>query len=132
VEDTLMKKEMSWEERIRLPEPLWLRLLEVLPKFKRGRPSHKTKNFIEAVLFRFRTGIPWRDLPPDFGPWKNTYNRFNRWVKSGYFFVIFDFLKKTPMTPMTSNTLWTVRLFELISMRLEQLADNHDNVWDGL
>jgi transposase len=92
-----MKKESSWEERIRLPESIWNIIKESLPKFKRGRPSHQTKNFIEAIFFRIRTGIPWRDLPPDFGPWKNVYNRFNRWCKKGYFFIIFEAQKKTPM-----------------------------------
>ena len=92
-----MKKEQSWEERIRLTESLWNMIEEVLPKFKRGRPSRKNKNFIEAVLFRLRTGIPWRDLPPDFGPWKNIYNRFNRWSKAGHFFDIFEAVKKRPV-----------------------------------
>lgn len=92
-----MRKEPSFEERIRLPETVWLLLKEALPKFKSGRPSTQTKNFIEAVYFRYRTGIPWRDLPPNFGPWKNIYNRFNRWCKKEYFFQIFEILKKIPM-----------------------------------
>ena len=29
--------------------------------------------FIEAVLYRYRTGIPWRDLPVRFGGWKNVH-----------------------------------------------------------
>ena len=89
-----MRKELSWEERIRFSDSLWNMLIEALPKFKRGRPSKQTKNFIEAVYFRYRTGIPWRDLPQDFGPWKNTYNRFNRWCKKGHFIAIFEFFKK--------------------------------------
>jgi transposase len=95
-----MKRELSFEERIRLPESLWSILQGALPKFTRGRPSKQTKNFIEAVYFRYRTGIPWRDLPPNFGAWKNTYNRFNRWCKKGYFFAIFAILKKTPVNQL--------------------------------
>jgi transposase len=30
--------------------------------------------FIEAVLYRAKTGMPWRDLPERFGPWKSVYN----------------------------------------------------------
>jgi len=92
-----MRREMSWEERIRLPESIWSKLKELLPRFKRGRPSRQNKNFIEAIYFRYRTGISWRDLPPDFGPWKNIYNRFNRWSKAGHFFLLFEALKKIPM-----------------------------------
>ena len=95
-----MKKELSFEERIRLPESLWSLLQDALPKFKRGRPSKQTKNFIEAVYFRYRTGIPWRDLPPNFGYWKTTYNRFIRWCKAGHFLKIFEILKKKTNEPI--------------------------------
>ena len=30
-----------------------------------------------------RTGAPWRDLPPDYGDWKNTHRRFSRWRDRG-------------------------------------------------
>jgi transposase len=36
--------------------------------------------FVEAVVFRAKTGIPWRDLPERFGPWKSVYNRFANWA----------------------------------------------------
>ena len=31
---------------------------------------------VDAVLFRAKTGVPWRDLPERFGPWKTVYNRY--------------------------------------------------------
>lgn len=43
-----------------------------------GRPQLN-----EAVLWWRRTGVPWRDLPSDFGPWKTVFNRFDRWAKTG-------------------------------------------------
>ena len=39
--------------------------------------------FVDAVLWVMRTGAPWRDLPPDYGDWKNTHKRFSRWKESG-------------------------------------------------
>jgi transposase len=45
--------------------------------------------FVEAVLFRFRAGIPWRDPPERFGDWKIVCQRFNRWAKSGVFERVF-------------------------------------------
>jgi Putative transposase of IS4/5 family (DUF4096) len=36
-----------------------------------------------AVLWWRRTGVPWRDLPSDFGPWKTVFNRFDRWARTG-------------------------------------------------
>lgn len=37
--------------------------------------------FVDAVIYRAKTGIPWRDLPERFGPWKSVYNRFSNWAK---------------------------------------------------
>jgi transposase len=45
--------------------------------------------FIEAVLYRAKTGSPWRDLPERFGPWKSVYNRFANWARQGHWAAIF-------------------------------------------
>jgi transposase len=36
------------------------------------------------VLWILRTGAPWRDLPPDYGGWKNAHRRYSRWRDKGY------------------------------------------------
>ena len=38
---------------------------------------------IEGIVWRFRTGAPWRDVPERFGPWNTVYKRFDRWAKDG-------------------------------------------------
>ncbi|EPF52760.1 hypothetical protein NM2007461_2167 [Neisseria meningitidis 2007461] len=46
---------------------------------------HQWKNdrtVMEAILWKLRTGAPWRDIPIELGSWKTAYNRFNRWSKS--------------------------------------------------
>jgi transposase len=48
--------------------------------------------FIEAVLYRYRAGLPWRDLPDRFGDWKNVHQRFSRWSKSGVWERVFQHL----------------------------------------
>jgi len=48
-----------------------------------GRPAAGDRNFIEAVSRWRRTGVPWRDLPSDFGPWKTVFTRFDRWANAG-------------------------------------------------
>ena len=54
-----------------------------------GRPGNPgcsgedNRGFIDAVLWIARTGAPWRDLPPRFGPWNSIFQRFNRWCKRG-------------------------------------------------
>lgn len=51
------------------------------------------RNFVDAVLFRAQTGVPWRDLPERFGPWKTVYNKFAMWSHRGYWERIFRALQ---------------------------------------
>jgi transposase len=47
---------------------------------------------VEAVLYRYRAGIPWRDLPERFGSWKAVPTRFSRWAASGVWKRVFQHL----------------------------------------
>jgi transposase len=77
-----------------LTDAQWQRLQRVLPKQKAG-PSSKLGDrlFVEAVLYRAKTGLPWRDLPERFGPWKSVYNRFSNWAKQDHWATVFQELK---------------------------------------
>jgi transposase len=44
-----------------------------------NKPEHRKT--LEGILFKMRTGIPWRDLPPYFGEWSAVFRRFNLWSK---------------------------------------------------
>ena len=37
---------------------------------------------VSGIYYVLRTGLPWRDLPKEFGPWSSVYTRFRRWCKS--------------------------------------------------
>jgi transposase len=77
-----------------LTENQWRRLQAVLPRQKAGsEATRRGRLFIEAVLFRAKTGLPWRDLPERFGPWKSVYNRFNNWAKKGHWEALFKELQ---------------------------------------
>ena len=62
----------------------WERLEPLLPRggVRGGRWSEHRK-VINGVLFRVRTGVPWRDLPERFGPWETVYKRHRRWSADG-------------------------------------------------
>ena len=72
-------------KRYGLRDDQWERIKGLLP----GRDGHvgataqDNRLFVEAVLYRYRTGMPWRDLPERFGDWKNVHRRHSRWAESG-------------------------------------------------
>lgn len=80
--------------RTQLDERQWAKVEAILASERgAGRPAKDNRNFIEAVLWWRRTGVPWRDLPEDFGPWKTVFNRFDRWSKKGRWSRLFQALQ---------------------------------------
>ncbi|MCY4303682.1 MAG: IS5 family transposase [Aestuariivita sp.] len=81
------------KDRTVLTDAMWERM-EPLLSGKATDPGRTADNrlFLEAVLWRFRTGSPWRDLPPRFGNWNSVFRRFRRWVQKGLFDRIFNVL----------------------------------------
>jgi len=74
-------------------------LLESLLPGQRGQwggVALDNRRFINAVLWILRTGAPWRDLPPDYGDWKNTHRRFCRWRDKGIWEKILEALAGNP------------------------------------
>jgi transposase len=80
--------------RYALRDDQWERIKDLLP----GREGHvgvtanDNRLFVEAVLYRYRAGIPWRDLPERFGFWKAVHTRFSRWAVSGVWKQVFQHL----------------------------------------
>src|SRR5437764_15480344 len=71
--------------RYALRDDQWDRIKDILP----GRVGHvgvtarDNRLFVEAVLYRYRAGIPWRDLPERFGDPIKIHTRFSRRAESG-------------------------------------------------
>ena len=73
-----------------LTDAQWARLLPFLPRQRTGPKALRgDRLFVEAVIFRAKTGLQWRDLPERFGPWKSVYNRFANWARKGHWATIF-------------------------------------------
>lgn len=50
---------------------------------RRGGQWVDHRQVVNGVLWRTRTGCPWRDLPAVYGNWKTVYNRHRRWSGDG-------------------------------------------------
>lgn len=72
-----------------LTDEQWEIFVERLPQRRGPRSDAEDRHFVNAVVWMARTGSPWRDLDPSFGPWKRIYNRFRRWSLRGWWLEIF-------------------------------------------
>src|SRR5215213_3344744 len=86
--------------RYLLTDDLWDALRPLVEAAKTNRQGPKPKladrDFLEALLYWARTGVPWRDLPGEFGAWDAVYNRFRRWVHTGRLERLFELLTTCP------------------------------------
>lgn len=82
--------------RYSLSEEQWEGIKDILP----GREGHvgvrakDNRLFVEAVLYRYRAGIPWRDLPERFGDFRVVHLRHTRWSKTGVWKKVFEILSQ--------------------------------------
>jgi transposase len=67
-----------------LTDAAWARIEPLLPRNgRRGKQWRDHRTVINAILWRLRTGAPWRDLPERYGPWRTAYERLVRWRRDG-------------------------------------------------
>lgn len=86
-----------------LTDEQWARLEPLLPKRAEGRQATRgDRLFVDAVIYRAKTGIPWRDLPERFGPWKSVYNRFRNWAAKDVWAQVFRELRMEDDDPIGS------------------------------
>ena len=93
---------MLERSRFVVSEAVWEKVAPLLPGklSDPGATARDNRLFLEAVLWRVRTGAPWRDLPSEFGHWNSVFQRFRRWVEGGVFERVFACLSDEP----ASNT----------------------------
>ncbi len=83
-------------KRYAMRDAQWERIKHLLP----GQPGHvganspDTRLFVDAVLYRYRAGIAWRDLPERFGDFRNIHQRHTRWSQSGVWQRVFETLAR--------------------------------------
>ncbi len=79
-----------------LTDGMWQAIREFLPG-KAGDPgvtAADNRLFVEAILWRARTGVSWRDLPERFGKWNSVFKRYRRWALKGVIDRIFKVLSE--------------------------------------
>jgi len=78
-----------------ISDELWALLEPVLPGVagRPGRPWNDHRRTLEGIVWRFRTGSPWRDLPSEFGAYQSVWERHRRWSTDGTYNTMFAAVK---------------------------------------
>jgi transposase len=86
------------QDRFGVCDAVWEKIAPLLPgkASESGVTAKDNRLFLEAVLWRVRTGLPWRDLPEGFGKWNSVFQRFRRWVRAEIFDRIFERVSDEP------------------------------------
>ncbi len=68
-----------------LEDEQWTLIESRLPpqRPRTGRPMRDHRQVVEGVIYRYRCGQAWRDLPESFGPWQTVWKRHRRFSQDG-------------------------------------------------
>lgn len=71
-------------KRGEITDRAWREIEPLLPEYgQSGGQWRDHRSVINGILWKLRTGSPWRDLPERYGPWQTCFDRFNRWRRDG-------------------------------------------------
>ncbi|MFF3404149.1 IS5 family transposase [Streptomyces sp. NPDC002659] len=71
--------------RHELSDAEWEFVRPLLPRSERGRKRLDDRTVLNGIVWKFRTGTAWRDVPERYGSWATLHTRFRRWAKDGTF-----------------------------------------------
>jgi transposase len=113
---------VGMRHRGELTDSEWERLEPHLPPEKpdTGRTTTDHRKIINGIVWRERTGAPWRDLPDRYGPWSTVYSRFWRWRKAGIWDRIFAAVQQE--ADAAGEVDWSVHVVDGTVIRAHQHA----------
>ncbi|OKK16293.1 transposase [Streptomyces sp. CB00455] len=71
--------------RHELSDAEWELMQPLLPQPALGRPRLDDRTVLNGIVWKFRTGVAWRDVPERYGSWASLHTRFRRWAADGTF-----------------------------------------------
>ena len=76
---------LGMDDRHVIDDRAWELIEPLLPVStgKRGGQYRDHRIVVEAIVWKYRTGAPWRDLPERFGPWQTAWKRHAAWSRDG-------------------------------------------------
>ena len=107
-----------------LSDDQWTLIEDLLPvrTGKRGRPFQDARSMVEGIIYRYRCGIAWRDVPAQFGPWQSIWTWHRRMSADGTWDAVLDRL--VAAAESAGLIEWAVSVDSTIA-RAHQHATNH-------
>ena len=103
--------------RHELTDDQWRTLEPLLPPQKppTGKPNLDHRTVVNGILWRLKTGAPWRDLPERYGKWQTVYSRFRRWQRAGVWARVLAALQAT--ADARGELDWTLHFLDGTTVR---------------
>ncbi len=107
--------------RSELTDGVWERIAPLLPENgRRGKQWKDHRTVVNGILWKLRTGAPWRDLPERYGSWSTVYTRFRRWTLASVWQRIFAAVQR--QADAAGQVDWTVHFVDGTVIRAHQHA----------
>jgi transposase len=113
--------------RFDMSDAEWSVIQPLLPTKVRGVARVDDRRVINGILWRWRSGAPWADIPERYGSHKTCYNRFVRWRAAG----VWDRILKAVSAAYDGD----IQMIDSSSIRVHQHGANGDKkggpvAWD--
>jgi transposase len=89
-----MRANLFW-----LNDEQWEKIKRLIPMNRPGPKPQNNRRILSGIIHVIKTGCRWQDCPPEYGPSKTVYNRFNRWSQRGIWQQIFEKAADEPEPP---------------------------------
>jgi transposase len=76
--------------RRELSDSEWELVEPFLPIGRYGPYPQRLREQFEGVIWKFRSGGQWREMPTEFGAWQTVYDRFAQWRDAGVFAALME------------------------------------------
>ena len=110
-----------------LDDSQWALIEPVIPSSngRRGRPFRDDRRVIEGIIYRYRCGIAWRDVPAEFGPWQTLWKRHRRYCGDG----TWDLILARLLTIADDRGLvdWVVSVDSTVNRAHHEAARSHQH-----
>lgn len=109
-------------KRHELTDTQWEKVKPLLPpeKPKTGRTNLDHRMMLNGMIWRAKTGTPWRDLPERYGKWKTVYSRWLRWRNAGIWQHVWEALQQE--ADRQGEVEWEIHFIDSTIVRAHQHA----------